>query len=241
MKIHLLSDAHIDGGGIPPLPRYGRDVCVLAGDLGTIKFRRTYVKFLTEIKKRFKHVILVMGNHEYYGSTIEGGLADAQKITNDVGDHLLDVNLGTENLVLDGVTFWGSTLWTDFNKGDFFALNAYVNNLNDAKVIKEFTSSECLEQHKKAVEKINWDADVVISHHRPIFRKHADLEISDNTYSFCCTTLEDRIYDSNIKYWMFGHTHDNSCVDVGGTKVVTNQVKGSRNGPKYDPKFFVEI
>ena len=240
MKIHPVSDVHLGGAGAPPLPKYRRDVCILVGDIGEID-SRLYRWYLTEIRKRFKHVIMVMGNHEYYGVTFAEGLERAQEITKEFDIHLLDVNLGTENLVIDGVTFWGSTLWTDFNKNDFFARNAFVNNLNDSKIIKGFTADESLRQHQISVEKINWNADVVISHHRPIFRKHIDLEISDNTYSFCCTTLEDRIYDSKIKYWFFGHTHDNSCIDVGGTKVVSNQVNCSRNGPQYDPKFFVEI
>jgi len=82
---------------------------------------------------------------------------------------------------------------------------------------------------------------VVISHHRPILRKHSDLPFSDITYSFCATTLTDRILDSNIKFWMHGHTHDNVTDDVGGTLIVSNQMQGSYEGPPYDPKFFVTM
>ena len=242
MKIHPVSDVHLGWADAPPLPKFHKsDVCVLVGDIGTVKHDRLYRWYLKELKKRFKYIIMIMGNHEFYGAPFEQGLESAQKLADEFGVILMDVNLGTENLEIDGVTFWGSTLWTDLNQNDFFARNAFVTNLNDSKVIVGYTADEYLKQHNDSVAKINWDADVVISHHRPIFRKHIDFEIQDNTYSFCCTQLEDRIYDSNIKYWFYGHTHDNSNIDVGGTKVISNQLSCSPNSPQYDPKFFVEV
>lgn len=243
MKIHLMADLHIEGG-YPKWPDVDADLCVLAGDIGVAAKPRLYKTFLEGIKKNFRHVILVLGNHEFYHGKYEDTLVTMKQMCDELGIHLMDVELDTDNLQLDGVTFWGSTLWTDLKENDWFVRQKAKNSINDFHVIDNFGVQRALDLHLKTVERINWDADVVITHHMPILRKHTRFEIDDITYVFNCTTMEQKIRDSKIKYWLYGHTHDNrGPEDLDGTIVVTNQAgySGERMGTQYNSKFLIEV
>lgn len=242
MKIHLISDLHIEGG-YPRWPDVDADLCVLAGDIGVARKPALYRTYLEGIKKNFRYVILVLGNHEFYGFGYQDTLDTMKKMCDELGVILMDVELGTDNIVLDGVTFWGSTLWTDLKENDWFVRQKVKNGLNDFRVISDFGIQKVLDVHLKTVDRINWDADVIITHHMPILRKHSRFEIDDITYGFNCTTLEQKIWDSKVKYWLYGHTHDNRSFDLDGTIVVTNQTGygGERMGVAYDPKFLIEV
>lgn len=242
MKIHLISDTHIESG-IPDLPVVCGDVCVLAGDIGVARKVMQYVDFIHNLKDNFEHIIMVNGNHEFYHMEYDGALYTMKNMADEFDIHLLDVQYGTENLEIDGVKFWGSTLWTDLNRNDWFARRKVSDSLNDFHVVPGLTISKAYDLHLEMVEKINWDADVIITHHMPILREHSRFPISDITYGFSCTDLEDKIYESDVKYWLYGHTHDNRHFDIGGTQVISNQsgYRGENMLTAYDPRFMIEI
>jgi hypothetical protein len=58
-----------------------------------------------------KPVLLVAGNHEFYGGSIDGTLRELRSSATALTCTFLD----DDELVLEGVRFLGSTLWTDFN------------------------------------------------------------------------------------------------------------------------------
>lgn len=242
MKIHLLSDTHVtDLWSV--IPTISEDVCILAGDICTIKHDKLLHMFLSDCKEQFPIVILVLGNHEFYYTNYKRSLSTIKKIADELDVHLLDIQYGTENLEIDGITFWGSTLWTDFNKDNFFVKMAIKRGLNDCLMINGLNVNKIYDIHMETVKKINWNADIVITHHKPILRPHSLYSITDLTYGFCCTDLEKRIEDSNIKHWLFGHTHDNKQYDIGGTNIISNQYGNGQfelNQP-YNPEFIIEI
>ena len=69
MKLHVLSDLHL---GFAPFerPRTEADVVVLAGDIAR---PREAVTWAMEFDRP---VLYVAGNHEFYGGSIEGTLAE---------------------------------------------------------------------------------------------------------------------------------------------------------------------
>ena len=230
MKIHAQSDIHIEMG-----PWIGQsvssDVTVCAGDIGVLRNLPRLKAYFDDIKKTTDHVIWVLGNHEFYNFDIGVGLQEAHEFAKKEGIHLMDEALGTDNLVIDGVTFWGSTLWTDINAGDWGAMNILGRGMNDFAIITDnvgenvrpFTVQKSMEINKRTRDKINWDADVIITHHHPLLREHSRFPMSNITYGFCNTGLEQQIVDSNVKLWLFGHTHDSTYDDLNGTRVVSNQ------------------
>jgi len=117
MKIFLTSDIHSEHAksNANPFIDYENlqfnypektDVVVLAGDIGDSTYGLIWAR------NRFKdnEIIYVPGNHEYYGndlSVIETMIVTAKQF----GIHLLD----NDSVILDGVRFLGSTLWTNFD------------------------------------------------------------------------------------------------------------------------------
>jgi hypothetical protein len=85
-------------------PQTDADVVVLAGDIAR---PREAVAWAMEFAQP---VLYVAGNHEFYGGSIEGTLAELKRLCEGTHVHLLD----DSELVLEGVRFLGTTLWTDF-------------------------------------------------------------------------------------------------------------------------------
>jgi|GEM_PF-4251290 len=253
MKIHLISDTHIEFGK-STIPNVCADTYVLAGDIGLINEPDELIDYFNDLGEQCDNLIWVLGNHEFYHSVYEEALIGAKLIAEECGVHLLDVAIGTQDLELNGVTFWGTTFWTDLHNHDWFAHKKIQDGLNDFYVIekmngRKFTAHESYEINQASRNKINWDADVIITHHNPIDIEHSRFEKSEFSYAFNNTGLEDQISDSKVKYWLYGHTHDSKITDLNGTLVVSNQV-GYNSDPNrygfveecgYDPNLILEI
>ena len=107
MKLHILSDLHL-GSGAFERPEIEADVVVLAGDIAR---PRESVPWASGFGKP---VLYVPGNHEFYGGSIDGTVQDLTRACAGTQVHVLD---DTE-MVIGGVRFLGSTLWTDFELFD---------------------------------------------------------------------------------------------------------------------------
>lgn len=105
MKLHILSDLHVEFEMFNP-PQTGSDIVILAGDIHVGK------KGIDWAKVNFpdKPVIYVLGNHEYYGRTFPKHIDDLKQLAEGTNIHILE----NDRLVVDGFTFLGCTLWTDF-------------------------------------------------------------------------------------------------------------------------------
>lgn len=235
------------------------DVTVCAGDIGLINNLLGLEKYFNAIKENTDHVIWVLGNHEFYHYFHKQGLEVAYEFAQRHGIHLLDEFLGTDNLEIDGVKFWGSTLWTDCKQNDWHAKKKIGDALYDFEVImndhgfanKTFHVDDSVEINTRTRAKINWDADVVITHHMPIMITNPKFEHNDFSYAFGNTGLEEQILNSKIKYWLYGHTHHSTSMDMNGTLVVSNQhgyVRPAWDGADafkenagFDPHFILEI
>jgi len=255
MKIHLISDSHIEFG-VNTVPSVGSNLVVAAGDIGLMSNPNQLEDYFIRLLDTTDNVIWVLGNHEFYHSEYEETLDNALTLADKLGIHLLDVALGTENLELDGVKFWGTTFWTDLANNDWFVRDTVHRGLNDFYVIKKqngsnFSAQQSYEINAKSRTLINWDADVVITHHCPTMIPHPLYPVSRVTYAFNNTGLEQQIADSSIKYWFYGHTHSSAVKEYNGTIVMSNQVGYRKPGPGddvdwqeeagYDPRLVVEI
>jgi len=202
------------------------DVGIFAGDIGVFHDEDQIFDFFVAMKERYEHIIYVLGNHEFYHMDYHATLIKAEQLAKDLGINVMDICLGTDNLELDGVKFWGSTLWTDFNNGDWYAKRAVGNGLNDFRVIKSnnrhFSVTECEAINKRTREAINWDADVIITHHAPLMVPNPNFPTTDTSYGFYNPGLEDKIAESDVKLMIYGHTHHSVDFDLNGTRIVAN-------------------
>ena len=103
MKLHILSDLHLTVGALE-VPANEADAVILAGDVARPKEAVAWAL-------RFaKPVFYVAGNHEFYGDSIPGTMAELKRLCAGTAVHVLD----NDEAVFGGVRLLGTTLWSDF-------------------------------------------------------------------------------------------------------------------------------
>ena len=227
MKLHILSDLHLEFSTFDP-PLTDANVIILAGDIDKVAngvhwARRTFPD---------KEVVYVVGNHEYYGTQRAETLSMLHIAARATGVHLLDES----EVVIGGIRFLGSTLWTDFCLfGEVMkkrAMCAGQQGLNDFRVIHEgrlghFSPQHSIDLHTKSLDwlKIKLDEPfdgktVVITHHLPSMQSVVDRFKSDPLSA--CFASELNYLFGKMDIWIHGHTHDNQDYEVNGTRVICN-------------------
>lgn len=235
---------------------------VLGGDIGRFCDFDKYSSFIQEQCKKFDQVLLVAGNHEFYGSSREEGLK---------AGHALEANpssrgklkfLNRTRIDLEGtdVIVLGCTLQSH--------IGADCKRLtNDFRRIKDWTTEQHDVEHEKdlkwlqlSLEDISRTAPdkrvLIVTHYAPSFKNtcHPAQESNDASPCFCSHTLEafqTWIGADQVSYWVFGHTHWNSRFKVGSTVVTSNQLMNESFGlsalqkvfkhRSFDPRATIEI
>lgn len=109
MKLLILSDLHAEFETFEVAKDLDYDVAVLAGDI--MAPGRAAASWLRD-PARFgdKPILLIAGNHEYYGAVLGQEQAEMRCQASEHGIHFLDC----DEVVIADVRFLGCTLWTDF-------------------------------------------------------------------------------------------------------------------------------
>ena len=82
----------------------------------------------------------------------------------------------------------------------------------------------CLTFIKDAVARSKATNKIVVTHYVPSFRMlHPKFQGSKANGAFT-VELEDYIVDSNIDYWIYGHSHTNIDAKIGKTQCLSNQL-----------------
>ena len=240
MKIHILSDLHLEGYHF----RIDRcqtdaDVLILAGDIGRVDGNHYIVlkTFLTDCRKMYDNVIYVAGNHEFYYSDLYEGYALLKDMCEDTEVFFLQ----NEEVNIDGINFFGTTLWTDMNM--MLASEETREYLNDFRCISNgsnlITTDFIFEENLLARQFLkDTNANVIITHHVPNKEGiHCKYALSSGNYGFQNVNL-----DPKGELWIFGHTHDASDYEKDGTHFVCNpKGYGFENYGGFDPFKVVEI
>ena len=242
MKIHLLSDLHIEGYKFDiNIYDVEADVLVLAGDIGRLDGNNflNLRDFLQDCRKIYEHVIYVAGNHEFYFYEFFEAYRILTTLCEDLDIHFLQ----NEEVNIDGINFFGTTLWTDMNMMKYVKpVEQYLNDFRLIKVdgeIGKFTGQFVFDQNmlaRKALEKTN--ANVIITHHIPLMEGvHPRWYGQLANYGFANTAIEPK-----GELWLYGHTHDSIEFHKDGTHFVCNpKGYGIENLNNFDPRKVVEI
>ena len=279
MKITTVSDLHLEFADYNLHNDMGANVLILGGDIfvaqdlhdfkdhdvelpieGLSRRQETVSRARHLIKtasKAYDHVILIAGNHEFYHGKFFKGL---DYIREEVAPYDNVYFLEDEHVELDGVTFVGATLWTDFNKQDPHTKYLVENYLNDYKTIRNdqegyrrIKTNDVLQRHLNSVKYISKVVSetegpvVVCTHHSPSFmsvhESYKDDTLMNGGYH---SDLSELILDHpNIKLWTHGHTHFAFDYTIGDTRIVCNprgyitQTFTEETG--YDPDLVIEI
>ncbi len=247
MKLHILNDLHIEFEDFAPPPT-DADIVVLAGDIGV------GMEGLHWAQARFpdRPVIYVPGNHEFYHHDID--LTDKLKTRAPDHIHVLD----NDQVIIDGVRFLGSILWTDFalfgEADKFFAMQHARQWMTDFAIIRnigqQFTPEDATLLHAASRD---WLATmlakpfdgktVVVTHHAPSSRSVHSRYASDLLTPAFASNLDDLFDGSRVALWVHGHMHDPSDYEVYDTRVVCNPRGYSPNAltPEFRPDWVIEI
>ncbi len=259
MKIHILSDLHIEFSEYH-LQVLDADILVLAGDIGVGTRGLEYAMRLLEITK--SKILYLAGNHEFYGGNMDVVRTQLRKLC--TPEQAFDVEqrlffLDNNEVVIDGVRFLGTTLWTDFNLFGAEKRERCLETgrwLNDFRTIRigngdMYRPKDSAVFHEIALDWLTKKLDqpftgktVVITHHLPSGESVAE-RFKDDLLSACFASNLDYLF-GKCDLWVHGHTHDSFDYTKNGTRVVCNPRGYSRyerdvENFSFDPKLVVEL
>ena len=258
MRLHILSDLHLS---VAPLaiPDVDADVTILAGDISRP------VQAIDWAWQLSRPVIYVAGNHEFYDATLAGTLAELRRLTAGTQVHLLERGA----VVIDGVRFIGTTLWTDFALYDAEGKHDMVIE-ESKKFVRDFTrirvgdpaapwsdlpffspddsAALCRENVawlSRALATPHEGPTVIVTHHAPTPQSiHPRFAGSPVNPAFI-SDLTSFVDQSDAALWVHGHTHDSFDYRVGRTRVLCNPrgycFEGRIENTAFDPQLVVRV
>ena len=258
MFIRYMSDLHLEFGSpnyilSPPVMPEDKDtVLVLAGDIGV---GTQGIKWANTLRPRFRAVIYVLGNHEFYNNKWEVLPNEVIEEAADGGVFVLHPkHPGLNEVHIQGVNFVGATLWTDMNRSNPLDMLTARRMMNDFHVIRRHHSKlrpeDVVIQHKKerdalfaALSRYKGEPTVVVTHHLPSYQVVHPQYRGDKLNCCYATDLDDLLADVDPVYWFFGHSQLSTDMRRGITRFLSNPF-GYHNletNPAFDEYARVEI
>jgi len=227
MRIHILSDLHLESGAFEPVP-VDADVTVLAGDTWT---KGRGVQWAADAFPD-RPVLYLLGNHEYYNAACPSMLEKMKVAAADTNVVILEKDV----VEVGGVRFLGCTLWTDFAfLGDpARAMAAAAQGMNDYRLIRvspqyrKIRPADTLGIHRGSVDWLEAELQetegptVVITHHAPSPRSLPEQDSPEILNAAYLSNLEGLILESGPDLWIHGHLHHSVDYRLGGTRVLSN-------------------
>ncbi len=253
MKLHILSDLHLSRGALE-IPANDADLVVLAGDIAR---PREAVPWALSLGRP---VLYVPGNHEFYGSSIAGTMEELKMLCKGTRIHVLDRN----ELIIDGVRFLGTILWTDFMLwGDgeqrILAMQEAQRFMRDFSKIHVDEPAQRLFTPEDSAALCRADAQwlesrlaephagptVVITHHAPS-RQSIHPHFAGSLLNGCFVSDLQHLADGQrAQLWVHGHTHDSFDYMLNGTRVVCNPRGYAKDGVNenalFDSNLVIEV
>ena len=254
MKLQLISDLHLEvHPQFKPQPAPQADVLVLAGDVGSYQ-DGSLLNDSDFGLGRFAPangwpvpVLFVPGNHEYDNLDFDQTHERLRQTCERLGITWLE----REVLVLQGVRFIGTTLWTDFDAlappgGDltkvlrarakaFRAANFYLQKTGATRGGVPLLAEDwrelglvCQQWLREALTQPYDGPTVVVTHFAPSLRSHDPrYGVTPGTAGFC-NALDDLLPLARL--WIHGHLHCQHDYMEGGCRVVANTLGYAAKG-----------
>lgn len=267
MKLHILSDLHLEHAHhAPSLSAAEADVVLLAGDIAT------GTRALSWAASAYpdQPVLMVPGNHEFYGydmATWHERAAKAQQAYPSVQMLQCLSVLLADTPGKPPVRVLGATLWTDFDlypqMPHAIAGPRVAAALNDFRAIthqgKLLRWEEVRNIHMTQLAWLRSQAEqanergeklVVMTHHAPSLKSSSAQYVTDVVSAGFASNLED-FARRHVDLWVHGHMHNSSDYQLGHCRVVANPRGYPRRNkssftspfenPRFDPDLIVEI
>ncbi len=222
MKLQVCSDLHLEFYE-QPLHLLAKvdfapdlDFLALPGDI-VVPCRmdgKNIQRALGFLSTKARHVIFVIGNHEYYGGSRE-------QVEFVLGSYMPKnfIWLRNNDVTVDGVHFFGGPLWFPN-----LPLNQlYERALADFSEIRGDFRTWVYEENRQFREKFTevvTPQTVVISHHLPHPRSTPLRFTNSQINRFFVSDETNLITEKQPRLWIHGHTHNDCDYMLGETRVV---------------------
>lgn len=265
MKLRIYSDLHLEFNRwqLPALADDENTILVLAGD---IYHHGLTADVAIQWAPRFRALLLVLGNHDYYGNTLDGARQQIEQKLQQSGVTNIHL-LSNSQVTLDNTTFIGGTLWTQFQTPtkesgyceapadpDPFTMYQVQQFMPDYKQIdfgptaKENTPSLLLQQHRRTANYLKQELPalrskkhhrlVVITHHVPSFALiHPIWKAHPLSGAYASSLLDDLPAEALPDMWIFGHQHEPIKCHHRGVLCVSNPLGYSKKTRVDNPDF----
>ena len=223
------------------------DMLIIAGDLGHDNQQNINVLKCIQKLFKYKYIICVLGNHDYYlVSSLSKNyyknkslnrVNEMRTLINDIeGMYCLDGNI----VEIDGVRFGGCDSWYDGEyitknfdtahstwntpRDSYYIDQLWKNGLNDSNYIEDFYWHQAAIDEKKKLDKIYKDVDVMITHVNPSLDPNHTFELYRESELTGFFTFNGEMYlrEGSMKYWIFGHTHNETEYEVENVHCIAN-------------------
>jgi Icc-related predicted phosphoesterase len=232
MKVQILSDLHVDfkenfdyfTGRCQPRA----DILVSAGDLCPFNdpVRQTYIE--TRFLPKWKHTVLIPGNHEFYGDSFTSEWFGSKSKTYESDGHKV-YSANNTVLEIEGIYFVCSTLWSHIG---YEKASEIQWAMNDYRMINGLTVDEVNRYHRdnvrfleEAMEQIpDGKRCIIVTHHVPSFNLISD-RWKGNTLNDAFAADMDTfimINTDKISHWIHGHSHDYCNERIMNTQFIRN-------------------
>ena len=209
--LQVCSDVHLERGDItindfPSIIEPCAEILALAGDIGD-PYSPIFEEFIRYCSSRFRYVLFVSGNHEYYGHDMR---STDRCIENLFGYYTNVIYLNNRTFEYEGILFVGSTLWSNI-PGDVSTYD--LSSYQDYVRIEDFDHQQASILHQRNVdfirEELTMGYCIVITHHAPSYTCISDEYLGNKLNCCFASHLDDLLKYPNLLGWVYGHTHHN--------------------------------
>ncbi|MDX3925185.1 MAG: metallophosphoesterase [Shinella sp.] len=268
MRAWLISDMHVTHAELSQ-PEHvlipDADICICAGDISDII--QMSMEFLSRHISPRMPVVMVLGNHDCYGTTIDAALKIAKQKTSAGNVTVLE----NETLVLGDVRIIGATLWTDFEipwgqdeeiplpDRREVAINFCKRYVVDFREIYRsgwhetgmpglLMARELITRHNASRAFINAELSrpfegktVVLTHHAPTPWSLDPRFKGNPTNAAFVSDLTDLIEQEQPELWVHGHVHRLFDYRLGRTRVICNPKGYRKEQTGFQPGFVIDL
>lgn len=269
MKAWIISDLHM-----PPMaelmchfPVPDADICINAGD--TANDIEASISFLSGAIGQHMPIVTTLGNHDFYGTSIDRAFDLARRRTGGTNIHILE----NETFEVGDLRIIGATLWTDFEvpwgipeelpvserlEKAFHVCPREITDFREIRRSNErkegetgfITIQELIQRHRESRAFIEAELaktfdgkTMVLTHHAPSPRSINPQYQGYVSNAGFASDLSSVIHAGKPDFWVHGHVHHFLDYIEDGTRVVCNArgYSDERHVNGSIPGFVIEI
>jgi len=268
LKIQIASDIHAEfwNKKIYKFLKPSADILALLGDtccVGSNDDFEIYKHFIRELLPKYKHIILISGNHEYYfnsvnkqptvNNTISACDRKLRKFCN-TSTKLHYLNNATMTLKIKKTTYIiiGSTLWSWIPNTQRKRIQSRMNDYKyiytidkKTKKVRHITSHDIsafylknIRYIKKEINKAKRNTKVIVlTHHKPYLSKDHDPE----SYSCAYESDASDLFKKPVVCWCYGHTHIKDNSTIKKIKFISNPKGYPNQRTKFTSNYVIDV